>query len=200
MNILFCILFFSSAIYLFLFSPETFLASMLDSASKSATLAFSLIATYAVWLGLMQVWKDSGITAQISKRLKPFTSWLFKTRDTETLDALSMNLSVNLLGIGGAGTPYGIRSAQLLDKSENAEYASSMLFVLNATSIQIIPTSIIGIRVALHSASPMDIFLPTLFTSLFSTLFAVLLCRILIPPLSKTQSSTFFKVQKKVEA
>ncbi|MBE7085112.1 MAG: hypothetical protein E7368_03560 [Clostridiales bacterium] len=185
MNILFSCVFLLSTVILLFISPENFLSALLDGASKSATLCLSLVATYSVWLGLMQVWEDSGVSRAVSKLLRPLAKKLFKTRDEETLDALSMNLSVNLLGISGAGTPYGIKAVQLLDKAPEAEYASSMLFVLNATSIQLIPTSIIGVRVALNSVSPMDIVIPTLLTTLFSTLIGMLLCRLLIPPKTK---------------
>jgi spore maturation protein A len=94
-----------------------------------------------------------------------------------------MNLSVNLLGISGAATPYGIRAANLLDKTKNAEFSSAMLFVINATSIQLIPTSIIGIRTALGSSAPADILLPTLISTAFSTLFAVGLLFLIFAPL-----------------
>ncbi len=163
-------------------APETFLPTLLQGATKSATLCFSLVSTYAVWLGLMNVWKDSGVTGAVSRLMQPLAKKLFKTEDVETLDAVCMNMSVNLLGISGAATPYGIKAAKLLDQSESAEYSSSMLFVINATSIQLIPTSIIGVRTALHSVAPADIILPTLITTAFSTLLAVVLVRLLIPP------------------
>lgn len=182
MNALFSTVFiFAVALLLFL-NPDGFLPALLDGTSKSATLCLSLIATYSIWLGLMEVWKQSGITRLFSKLLKPLAKKLFKTKDTETLDALCMNLSVNLLGVSGAGTPYGIQTAKLLDETENAEYDSAMLFVLNATSLQLIPTSIIGIRTALSSASPADIVLPTLLTTIFSSVLGVILTRLLIPP------------------
>lgn len=184
MNALFAIVFIiSNAILLFL-DPESFLPALLDGAQKAATLCLSLVATYSVWLGLMEVWKRSGVTRVVSRFLKPIAKRLFKTEDPETLDCVCMNLSVNLLGVSGAATPYGIRSAQLLDRSEEGEYASCMLFVLNATSIQLIPTSIIGIRVALGSAMPADIIAPTLITTVFSTVLGVILTRLLIPPKS----------------
>ena len=182
MNLLFALIFILSAACLLILSPENFLPSLLQGASKSATLCLSLIATYSVWLGLMNVWKDSGVTNHVSRLLKPLAKKLFKTSDKETLNAISMNLSVNLLGISGAATAYGIEAARLLDKSEQAEYASAMFFVLNATSIQLIPTSIIGIRVALQSVAPANVILPTLITTGFSTLIGILLTRICIPP------------------
>ena len=184
MNALFAIVFLISTCLLLVISPDGFLAALLDGASKSAALCLSLIATYSVWLGLMKVWEKSGVTRGVSRMLKPLSKRLFKTDDPKTLDAVCMNLSVNLLGISGAATPYGIQAANLLDKTDEAEYASAMLFVLNATSIQLIPTSIIGIRVALNSASPLDILIPTLITTVFSTLLGVVLTRLLIPPKS----------------
>ena len=196
MNILFTSVFILANFLLLVLNPDGFLPALLDGASKSATLCLSLIATYSVWLGLMEVWKQSGITKAVSRLLKPLTKKLFKTSDEETIDALCMNLSVNLLGISGAGTPYGIRSAQLLDKSENAEYASAMLFVVNATSIQLIPTSIIGIRVALGSLSPADIVIPTLITTAFSTIIGIILTRLLIPPTRKNRAFHTLSTQK----
>ena len=195
MNPLFATVFILATAILLLLSPDTFLSTLLLGASKSASLCVSLLATYSVWLGLMRVWEDSGLSHGVSKILKPLARKLFKTDDKETLDSVCMNLSVNLLGISGAATPYGIRAAQLLDKSDEAEYASSMLFVLNATSIQLIPTSIIGVRVALGSASPADILIPTLITTAFSTAIGVILTRLLIPPKRTKKVDAFFQKQ-----
>ena len=185
MNALFSIVFLLCTAVLLLLSPENFLSTLIDGASKSAALCFSLISTYAVWLGLMNVWKDCGITRALSRFLRPITRRLFKTGDNETLDAVCMNVSVNLLGISGAATAYGVKAASLLDKSDEAEYSSSMLFILSATSLQILPTSMIGLRTALGSASPANILLPTLISSAFSTLLGVVLVRLFIPPKRK---------------
>ena len=196
MNAIFTVVFLSSAVLLLIVEPNGFLSALLEGSAKSATVCVSLLATYAVWLGLMQVWEDSGVSRGVSRLLKPLAKKLFKTDDEETLSALSMNLSVNVLGISGAGTPYGIKACQLLDKSEHAEYASSMFFVLNATSIQLLPTSIIGVRVAMYSTSPYDVVLPILLTSLFSTVLAMLLARICIPP-RKTKADTRLHLKTK---
>ena len=96
-----------------------------------------------------------------------------------------MNLSVNVLGISGAATPYGVRTAQLLDRTENAEFSSAMFFVLNATSLQLLPTSLVAVRVAMKSGAPTDIILPTLITSAFSTALGVLLVLAFIKPKRK---------------
>lgn len=194
MNILFTLVFLICTFLLLCTSPDTFLSALLEGAGKGATVSASLIATYCVWLGLMRVWEDSGVARGISKLLKPLLKRLFKTEDEEALQAISMNTSVNLLGISGAATPYGIKAANLLDKTENAEYSSAMLFVLNATSLQLIPTSIVAVRVAMHSASPNDIVIPTLLASLLSTVIGVVLTRVFIRP--KAVSTTPLKVAK----
>ena len=182
MNTLFTLVFLACAFLLLCTSPDTFLAALLEGAGKGATVCLSLVAPYSVWLGLMRVWEDSGLARGISKLLKPLSKRLFKTEDEEALQAISMNLSVNLLGISGAATPYGIQAANLLDKTENAEYSSAMLFVLNATSIQLIPTAIIGVRVALHSANPTDVIVPTFLATLLSTVLGVCLTKAFIKP------------------
>ena len=182
MNTLFTLVFLACAFLLLCTSPDTFLAALLEGAGKGATVCLSLVATYSVWLGLMRVWEDSGLARGISKLLKPLSKRLFKTENEEALQAISMNLSVNLLGISGAATPYGIQAANLLDKTENAEYSSAMLFVLNATSIQLIPTAIIGVRVALHSANPTDVIVPTFLATLLSTVLGVCLTKAFIKP------------------
>lgn len=182
MNTLFAVIFAVCTFLLLCTSPENFLSAMLDGGSKAATLCLSLIATYAVWMGLMRVWEDSGVTKGVSKLLKPIARWLLKTNDEEVLSAACMNFSVNMLGISGAATPYGVRTAQLLDKTENAEYSSAMFFVLNATSLQLLPTSLVAVRVALGSASPTDIIIPTVLTTLFSTALGVILTVLLLHP------------------
>ena len=199
---LFGVIFAISSVILLFSSPETFLSTLIDGSSFAASVCISLIATYAVWLGVMQLWKDSGLSRKISKLLRPATKKLFLTDNEDTLDNVCMNLSVNLLGISGAATAYGVRAAQLLDKSSESEYASAMLFILNATSIQLIPTSIIVMRVSLGSIAPADILLPTFIATTFSTLLGAVLCRILIPPKSKKavrsirENRTFFKKMK----
>lgn len=199
MNVLFSLLFFVCTFLLLCTSPDTFLSSLLDGASRGASISVALIANYTVWLGLMRVWEDSGVTKGVSKLLRPLVKRLFLTEDEEALQAVSMNLSVNLLGISGAATPYGIRCAKLLDKTPHAEYASAMLFVLNATSLQLIPTSIVSVRVGMQSANPYDVILPTLFATLLSTLFGVLLTILFLRPKVKECKFAFSPVSMKTK-
>ena len=192
MNIIFVLVFLICTFLLLCTSPENFLVAMLDGASKSATLCVSLLATYAVWMGLMRVWEDSGVARGVSKLLRPIAKKILKTEDSAAIESACMSFSVNMLGISGAATPYGVKTAQLLDKTPNAEYSSAMFFVLNATSLQILPSSLVAVRVAMGSASPTDIIIPTLLVSLFSTVLGVFLVKLFIPsnsPLKKEQKN-----------
>ena len=173
MNIIFTYVFILATALLLFINPNLFLSSVLSGASKGATLCLALLSSYALWLGLIGVWEQSGITKKISKILSPLVRKLFKTQNDESTLAISMNLSVNLLGMGGAATPYGIKACQLLDKSPTAEYSSAMFFVINATSIQLLPTAIVGVRASLGSVSPADIILPSILTTAFSTLVGI---------------------------
>ena len=182
MNFLFTFIFLLSCFLLLVTNPNGFLSALLDGGKQGASLCLALLSTYAVWMGLMHVWEESGVSKALSRFLKPIAKKLFKTEDEETLSAVCMNLSVNLLGISGAATPYGIKVANLLDRSEYPEYASALFFVLNATSIQLLPTSIIAVRTSLGSINPTYIVLPTLLASLFSTVLGIVLIRIFVPP------------------
>ena len=92
----------------------------------------------------------------------------------------SINLSANLLGMSGATTPFGIKTIEELDKNKNTNYATTMFFVINATSIQIIPSSVLALRISLDSANPSSIILPTILATTVSTIVGILLTKIFV--------------------
>ena len=161
---------FLAACFLFLFThPDGFLPAMLAGAEKAAVLALSLLSVYCVWLGFFRALEGSGLSAKLSRRVRPLAGKLFRSDDEAALELACGNLSANLLGLPGAPTPLGIRATKaFLDKGNG--YAADMLFVLNATSLQLLPTTAIALRLTAGSASPADIFLPTLLSTLLSTL------------------------------
>jgi spore maturation protein A len=182
MNAIFLSLFLGATAILLFVNPPLFLPTVLDAAGDAATLCVALLASYAVWMGLMEVWKACGITRGIAKVLRPVCKRLFRTDDEQTLQTISVNLSCNLLGLGAAATPYGIEGARLLDKAPHAEYASCMFFVLNATSLQLLPTSVVGLRASLGSGAAADIVVPSLLSTAFSTVVACLLVWLFLRP------------------
>lgn len=174
MNVIFAAVMILSSAALCLFSPESLLPAMLDGALDAAKCALTLFCVYAVWMGLSAVAEDCGITAKIAKMLSPVCTKFFRTDDKEAAEAISMNISCNLLGIGGAATPYGVKAIGRLEKEGN-EFAQNLLFIINSTSIQLIPTTVIALRAAAGSAAAYDIFLPSLIATAISTGSAALL-------------------------
>ena len=126
MNVIFFGLFCAATTALLLTNAELFLPTVLDAASDSAALCVALLASYAVWMGLMGIWEKCGIAKGVSKLLRPLCKRLFKTEHEPTLQAVSANLACNMLGIGSAATPYGVQAARLLNECEYPEYSSCM--------------------------------------------------------------------------
>jgi spore maturation protein A len=180
MNIIFgLVLTLSTAILLFS-NPNALLTAMLSGGEKALTLTLKMVVVYAVWLGVFQMLEETGLAKKFAKLLKPINNFLFGKVPDKANDFMSLNISANILGMSGATTPMGIKSIQELEKHPNTEYAITMFFVINETSIQLIPTSVMALRTALNSVSPADIIIPTVLTTLLSTVIGILLVKTFI--------------------
>jgi spore maturation protein A len=132
-------------------------AAALEGASASLELCLGICGAVCLWSGIMEVMKRSGLAALLSKALRPVLVLLFPTagRDSEALDSLSQNVSANLLGLGNAATPAGIRAANRLKAagglSDTAGDELCRLVVLNSASVQLIPATICAVRSAAGS-------------------------------------------------
>ena len=177
MNAIFCIGLVISLIIFACFNPDGALNAMLGGANKSVSLAISLLAVYSVWSGFLQIAEDSGLIKKLSKLIKPLIKRLFKTEDEVLQGEICANLSANLLGMGGIATPLGISATKKLTDSGNLGGAH-LLFILAATSIQILPTTVIALRQSFGSTAPFSIFLPSLLATAVSTATGILLWRI----------------------
>ncbi len=175
MNAIFSILFLFSLCVLLFLSPDHFLSILLEGASGAGTLSVAILASYCIWLGLMRVWEKLGVAKKIARLFRPIVKKLFRIEGEESVEAVSMNLSANLLGLGNAATPYGITAVERLKEEKDSEFALTMLFVLNAGSLQLIPSSVITLRASLQSVAPSDIFLPCLLSTILSTFLGVCL-------------------------
>ncbi len=150
-------------------------AAALEGASASLELCLGICGAVCLWSGVMEVMKRSGLASLLSRILKPAITLLFPSagKDEEALEALSENASANLLRLGNAATPAGIRAAirlkYLTGKSSSAAGDElCRLVVLNSASIQLIPASICAIRAAAGSKTPFDILPAVWLTSLIS--------------------------------
>ena len=183
MNVIFTAVFLLSAICMLVWAPADFLPALLSGGTNALKCALTLFTVYAVWMGLSAVAEEARLTEKAAKLLSPLCRKAFKTDDPEAVKCLSMNISCNLLGIGGAATPYGVRAIEALEKKKNY-FAQNLLFIINATSIQIIPTTVIALRAAAGSASAHDIAIPSLIATIVSTSLAVTIF-VLIEKLTK---------------
>lgn len=159
--------------------PEKALGGMLAASNEAVTLSLTLLAVYAVWLGILSIVEHTGLSNALSRLLKPVIRFLFgKNIAPETEKYISVNMSANLLGMGGAATPMGIKAIRSMDDGKGAATdAMIMLFVLNASGISLIPTTLIGLRGAAGSKAPADIILPTLIAVIASAVFGTLVVK-----------------------
>jgi len=180
MNGLFFVVFLTSGIILLFISPENLFSAMLSGGEKATLLSAKLIAIYAVSMGLVKIMENSGLMKKLSKLLKPINKKLFLSDDETTNNYISTNLSANILGLGGIATPMGIKSIEALSKRPKSYYTTSMFFVINATSLQLLPISVIAMRTSYGSVFPSDILLPCIICTLFSTIIGCMLVNIFI--------------------
>ena len=169
MNVIFAVIFLAAAIVFLVHDPEGFLPAMLAGGQKAATVCLALLASSCVWLGFFKVLEKSGLSERLARGLYPAARRLFRSQDRQTLALVCQNIAANLLGLPGAPTPPGVAATQKFLAAGN-DYAADMLFVLNATSLQLLPTTVIALRAAAGSSSPADILAPTLLATLVSTL------------------------------
>ena len=148
-------------------SPQTILSDMLSASEKSVKLCISLLAIYAFWLGILKIVDKTGLSKKIAKLLSPFIDLLFgKGLDEYTKNQIAINLSSNILGLGNASTPSAIRAMKGLDRgSEKISDQMTMLVILNCLSLQLLPTTIMGLRISSGSQNASSIILPTILTS-----------------------------------
>ena len=170
MNKIWFYLMLSSICILLYLNPEIILPSMLDASKETLKLCLNLCAIYSVWMGLLNIMEDSGINKKLSKLLSPITRKIFGKMDNETNELICMNISCNMLGMGGAATPLGMKAMKRLDDgSGKANRPMMMLIIFASTSMQILPTTVIGLRITAGSENASGIILPTIITALLTT-------------------------------
>lgn len=180
MNVIFGAVLILSTVVLIFINPELLLSSMLSGGEKAFSLTTKMVVIYAVWMAVFELLEQSGLAKKIANLLKPANKLLFGELPPKANDYMSLNISANLLGMSGATTPMGIKSIKELDKHKNTDYATIMFFVINATSVQLIPSSVMALRSQMGSSAPSDIILPTILATLLSSVIGILLVKIFV--------------------
>ena len=149
-------------------------AAVISGGTAAVELILSLIAAMCFWGGVMEVAEGSGVTSVLSRLVSPLLKLLFPRlrKDKHSLEAISMNVTANMLGLGNAATPLGLEAMKRLQtvngSSEEASDEMVVFVVLNTAALRIIPTTVASLRGQYGSQEPMAILLPTLVTSLCS--------------------------------
>lgn len=179
MNIIWTILVLVSITLAIFVSPASVLASMTHAAEQALWLAFSLVAVYCVWLSVFEILSRLGALQTLAKLISPLIDVVYGKVDDAAKEYIALNISANLLGVGSAATPSAIKAIERMqDGSERASPQIIMLFVINATSIQLLPTTVMSMRAGLGSAAPADIVMPTLITTIVTTVLGILLTKL----------------------
>ena len=133
--------------------------SIFESTKEAVNLSISLLGTLCLWSGIMEIASKTTLTEKLTKLLKPILKFLFPNlKNPKIHKEISMNMIANILGLGNAATPLGLKAMESMQKENKKKDTLSdsmmMFIVVNTASIQIIPTTVIAIRNSLGSTSP----------------------------------------------
>lgn len=154
-----------------------------DGAKSGVTVCFGLISVLVFWMGMMRIAEDAGILSKLAKLLQPAVRFLFPSvpKNHPAIGYIMSNMSANILGLGNAATPMGIKAMQELQKlnaeKDTASTAMCTLLALNTSSITLIPTTLIAIRMNYNSVNPAEIVGTTLIATIISTAVAIFVDR-----------------------
>lgn len=162
----------------------------LDSAKESVTLCITMLGVMSMWTGLMEIAKTSGLITGAVRRCDHILHYLFPRipKSHPAREYIATNMIANILGLGWAATPAGLKAMEELAKLETdrkgkAPIAASnemcTFLILNISSLQLIPVNMIAYRSQYGSPNPAGIIAPAIVATLFSSLVAILFCKIM---------------------
>lgn len=164
---------------------EAVSSGALASASTSVELALGLVGAMSLFMGLMRVAQDGGMLRLVARAAAPVMRRLFPEvpEDHPAMSAMILNIASNVLGLGNAATPFGIRAMQELDKLNpvpgTATNAMVLFLAINTAGLAILPTGVVALRAAAGSKDPAGIFFTTWFASGCATVVAILAATLL---------------------
>ncbi len=157
---------------------------MLSSSHDSIDLVLSIIPVTCLWLGIMRVAENSGLLEIIARKLSKYLKYIFpELKDNyETLSYIAINIVMNVLGVGNAATPFGLKAMtelQKINKRKDIASRSMITFlIINTSSVTLIPTTVISLRILYNSINPMEIVPYVIITSTLSCLIGLILDRL----------------------
>lgn len=157
---------------------------ILSASSKSIELILTMIPIMCLWLGIMNIAKKSGLLDKLSKLLTPILKFIFPEipKDSPCFGYISINIIMNMLGVGNAATPFGLKAMkELQNLNQNKDTASRSMItflITNTAAITIIPTTIISLRILNKSINPMEIVPYIIITSTLSCIIGLILDRL----------------------
>lgn len=173
---------FSVAMALLLGNLKALNDIFLKACDDAVFFTIGLAGIMAVWSGVMNIAKGAGLIDCISKIAMPLLKFLFpKEKNKDALSLMVMNMVMNMFGVGNSATVFGIKAMKTLDStngySKNASSTMCMFLVINMSSVQLIPLTIIKIRNDAGSLNSTDILIPTIIATSISTLVGILVCK-----------------------
>ena len=169
--------------------------SIFESTESAINLSITMLGTMCLWNGIINIARNTSIIKKVNKLLRPIINFLFPEikNNEQAKDEISMNVVANILGLGNAATPLGLKAMDTLQKeNKNKDTLSNsmiMLIVLNTASIQIIPTTIIAIRSSLGSEDPTSIIVPVWIATICAGIVGITVTKILINFSKKKEKS-----------
>ena len=156
----------------------------LESAGEAVQLCITMVGIMALWVGLMEIAKNSGLIASMTRGIQPFVSFLFPRlpKNHAAREYISTNIIANILGLGWACTPAGLKEEECRKTGKSPHTASNEMcsfLILNISSLQLIPVSIIAYRSQYGSVNPTAVIMPGLIATLFSTIVGVIFIKVM---------------------
>ncbi len=187
LNILWPVFIIISIIYaIFSGNLDSLNKSIFESTESAVSLTLTLIGMTCLWSGIMEIASNTNILNYLTKALNPIVRKIFPDimLSNKSYDNIIMNIVANILGLGNAATPLGLKAMnELQNENKDKETLSDnmmMLIVLNTASLQIIPTTVISIRSSLGSNNPTRIIFPVWLSTICAAIVGIICCKIII--------------------
>ena len=160
--------------------------SVFESCESAVQLSITFLGTMCLWSGIMQIAKKTTLVDKLTKLLTPVIKFLFPDikKDSDVHKEISMNMVANILGLGNAATPLGLKAMKSLQKENTKKdtltNSMAMFIIINTASIQLIPTTVIAIRSSLGSTNPTSIIIPVWIATICAAIAGVTAAKILM--------------------